>query len=111
MMILTESAFCFVLELERFDAEDLTWTCSLRMKIGYILMFVFISMFGCCACIYCCSLAEKQRRPPPTDTNNLNAYLIRRDDGPAQPVVVVQSSSYPKSTPVVVSTPVDSNKY
>jgi hypothetical protein len=66
------------------------------MKIGYILMFVFISMFGCCACIYCCSLGERRRQHAYTsDTGNLNAYLIPNEGGcgsSSQPVVVVQSA-------------------
>mmetsp|Transcript_17997 Transcript_17997/g.30118 ORF Transcript_17997/g.30118 Transcript_17997/m.30118 type:complete len:172 (+) Transcript_17997:57-572(+) len=104
---------CYV----KYDAEEFTWTCSLRMKIGYILLFVFISLFGCFSCIYCCSVVEKQQRKqrwPESDSNNINVVLI--DDNfvgsaQAQPVVVVQSSSsYTPSTPVVVSTPVDNSK-
>jgi hypothetical protein len=66
-------------------------------------MFVFITLFGCCACMYCCALSEKKSRARgPDDTNNLNAYLVHTDNnyGSSQPVVVT-------SQPVVMSKSVD----
>ena len=96
------------------------------MQVGYILMFVFLSIFCCCACMYCCSLGGKARNPAPnttTDTGNLNAYLIHQDDNDGRssaqpvPVVLVQSPYSPGGGgvsgghPVVVSKPVESSEY
>ena len=69
---------CYVvLVIVRFDASDGTWTCTLRMPLGWIIGFAIIACCGfCCLCGLfsllfqkCCN--EVQSVPPRGDDSEV----------------------------------------
>lgn len=70
------------------------------MKIGFIVLFVFVSIFGCLACLFFCAVGEKYRTK--RDNNGLlNSRLITNQHSHSPPAPPPQPI-YVQSQPVYV---------